>query len=206
MNTPQDHWQAIYSSKGETQTSWYRPRLDESLRLIDGLDLDRRLPVIDVGGGRATLVDDLLARGFLAVTVLDLSEAALAASRERLGATGKDVTWNAADILKLPLPEAHYGLWHDRAVFHFLTEAGDRRRYAELAARSIRPGGYLLVATFALDGPERCSGLPICRYDPASLADAFAADFDPVNDSRELHATPMGGQQAFTYLLLRRRD
>ncbi|HEX5757410.1 MAG TPA: class I SAM-dependent methyltransferase [Arenimonas sp.] len=206
MSERQAHWQSIYSGKAETQTSWFRPRLNESLRLIDGLELDRRLPVIDVGGGRATLVDDLLARGFLAVTVLDLSEAALADSRERLGAAGKDVTWNAADILKVQLPEAYYGLWHDRAVFHFLTEAGDRCRYAELAARSIRPGGHLLLATFALDGPERCSGLPICRYDAASLADEFAAGFDPVNDSRELHATPMGGQQAFTYLLLRRKD
>jgi len=206
ISAAQAHWQSIYSSKGEQDTSWYRPRLDESLRWIDSLELDRSSPLIDVGAGRSTLVDDLLARGFRAITLLDLSEAALAASRERLGVLGADVNWRVAGLLDAELPENHFALWHDRALFHFFTDAADRRRYAALAARSVRRGGHLLVATFAADGPGRCSGIPICRFDAAALAAEFSHGFTAVDDSRELHATPTGGQQAFTYLMLRRHD
>ena len=206
IGAAQVHWQSTYTGKGEQQTSWYRRHLDESLRWIDSLDLDRGVPVIDVGAGRATLVDDLLARDFDSITLLDLSEAALAASRDRLGAVGRNVTWKVADIREADLRENHFGLWHDRAVFHFLTEPGDRRRYATLARRSIHAGGHLLIATFAADGPERCSGLPVCRFDATALAAEFADGFTAVGDSHELHATPDGGQQSFTYLMLRRHD
>jgi SAM-dependent methyltransferase len=197
-----EHWQTVYQNKGESQTSWFRPHLDESLRLIDALALAPGTPIIDVGGGRSTLVDDLLARGFRDLTVLDLSPAALEASRVRLDANGDSVTWLAGDITATALPEARFGLWHDRAVFHFLTDEADRRRYVAQAARAIRPGGYAIIATFAADGPEKCSGLPVCRYDATQLAAEFASGFTCVDSSREVHRTPFETDQAFTYVVL----
>jgi SAM-dependent methyltransferase len=204
MTTNRDHWQTVYQTKGEQQTSWFRPHLDESLRLIDGLGLDKSLPAIDVGGGRSTLVDDLLARGFTDLTVLDLSQAALDESCRRLGERAGSITWLANDITHAALPAAHYALWHDRAVFHFLTDHNERLRYVANAALSVRPGGFIVLATFALDGPEKCSGLPVHRHDVKSLIDAFAEAFEPVADSRELHPTPFGTEQSFTYVVLRR--
>ena len=205
MSTRRDHWQTVYATKGEQQTSWFRPRLDESLRHVDALAIERSLPVIDVGGGRATLVDDLLARGFRDISVLDLSRAALDEARDRLGARGEAVHWIEGDITAVALPAAHYGLWHDRAVFHFLDQAGQRREYVAQARRAILPGGYLVVATFALDGPDKCSGLPVRRYDADGLAAEFADGFEPVATSHESHHTPFATDQSFTYVVLRRR-
>jgi SAM-dependent methyltransferase len=204
MNSTRDHWQAIYATKAEQQTSWYRPHLDASLALIDGLDLDLAGPVIDVGGGRASLVGDLLQRGYHDLTVLDLSDAALGQSRQCLGPSGGQVRWIAGDILDTSLEAAHYALWHDRAVFHFLIDADLRRRYAAQAARAIRPRGWLLLATFAPDGPGKCSDLPVQRYDAAALAAEFRDDFEAVADLGEMHETPFGTRQPFTYLLMRR--
>ncbi len=201
-----EHWQAVYQDKGETQTSWFRPHLDESLRLIDQLALAPATPIIDVGGGRSTLVDDLLARGFRDLTVLDLSIAALQASRQRLGDRGNSITWIAGDVTATDLPESRFGLWHDRAVFHFLVDEADQRRYVEQAARAVRSGGYAIIATFAADGPEKCSGLQVRRYDSASLAAQFTDHFDCVDESREIHRTPFATDQAFTYAVLRRRS
>ncbi|HVB83274.1 MAG TPA: methyltransferase domain-containing protein [Rhodanobacteraceae bacterium] len=201
----QQHWQSVYATKDAAHTSWFRPHLDESLRLIDALDLPKDAPIIDVGGGRATLVDDLLARGFGDVSVLDLSAAALADARARLGARGEAVRWLTADATTAVLPPAHYGLWHDRAVFHFLIDADDRARYVANTARSVRPHGHVIVGCFAPDGPERCSGLSVHRYDAAALAAAFAPAFEIVRHSRELHATPAGAVQPFTYVVLQRR-
>jgi SAM-dependent methyltransferase len=200
------HWQAVYAGKAEGQTSWFRPHLDESLRLIDALVDDRQAPAIDVGAGRSTLVDDLLTRGFADVTALDVSSEALSQSRARLADEAARVRWLNADILEVELPDAGYGLWHDRAVFHFLTSPEQVARYVARASRAIRPGGVLLLATFAADGPERCSGLPVNRYDPAALARLFAGDFELVSTSRELHRTPAASRQAFTYVALRRRS
>jgi len=205
MTTNRDHWQSVYQTKGEQQTSWYRPHLDESLRLIDQLDIDRSLPVVDIGGGRSTLVDDLLARGYTDLTVLDLSPEALDESRARLGERAGLVTWLASDVTQAALPTAHYALWHDRAAFHFLTDASERERYVATAAGCVRPGGFVVVATFALDGPEKCSGLPVCRHDARSLGAAFSESFELIDDSRERHATPFGTEQSFTYVVLRRR-
>ena len=201
----QQHWQSVYATRDATHTSWFRPHLDESLRLLDALDLPKDAPIIDVGGGRATLVDDLLARGFRDVSVLDLSAAALEEARERLGARGDAVRWLAADATTAALPPAHYGLWHDRAVFHFLIDADDRARYVANTARSVRPHGHVIVGCFAPDGPERCSGLPVHRYDAPALAEAFAPAFTIVRHSHELHATPTGTVQPFTYVVLQRR-
>jgi SAM-dependent methyltransferase len=144
-----------------------------------------------------------LARGFRDISVLDLSDAALHEARTRVG-DRPGVRWLAADVLAANLPSDHYGLWHDRAVFHFLTWPEHRERYVAQAARSVREGGFLILSTFAPDGPEQCSGLPVCRYDAASLAALFAGAFERIGDSRETHQTPFATEQPFTYLLLRR--
>lgn len=206
MSTPApSHWEQVYREKGEPQTSWFAPHLDTSLRWVDALALPSDAPVIDIGGGRSTLADDLLARGFTDVTVLDLAESALAQSRARLGDRAAAVHWLAGDVTAIALPESRYALWHDRAVFHFLIDAAAQQRYVEIAAHAVRPGGHLVIATFALDGPERCSGLPVSRYDPASLAARFAPHFEKLGDSRDVHRTPFGTDQSFTYVHLRRR-
>ena len=201
----QQHWQHVYATKDEVQTSWFRPHLDTSLRLIDELKLPANTAIIDVGAGRSTLPEDLLSRGFRDVTALDISPAALSQSRRRMGLGGDLVRWINADIFTASLPATRFDLWHDRAVFHFLVDEGEQARYAELAARSLRDGGYLLVATFAADGPDRCSELPVCRYDAAGLAARFPA-FARVADAREEHRTPGGLIQPFTYVLLRKID
>ncbi len=201
-----DHWQAIYRDKSEAQTSWFRAHLDESLRLIDELHLPAATPLIDVGGGRSTLADDLLARGFVDVTVLDIAESALAAMRERLGADAARLHWLVADITEAALPAARYGLWHDRAVFHFLVDEVARKRYVARAAASVRVGGHAIIATFAADGPERCSSLRVRRYDADALAAEFQPAFDCVAVAREEHRTPWGDTQPFTYVVLRRFD
>jgi SAM-dependent methyltransferase len=201
----QAHWETVHREKGEAQTSWFRPHLDESLRLIDALDLPRDAAVLDVGGGRATLVDDLLARGFNDVSVLDLSTVALAEARQRLGAQAARVHWIAGDISEIALPLAQVALWHDRAVFHFLTEPAGQARYVAAATHAVRPGGFVVIGTFAEDGPERCSGLPVSRYSAATLTACFAPTFEKISDSRDVHRTPSGHEQAFTYVVLRRR-
>lgn len=204
MNSRHEHWQTVYTTKDEHQTSWFRPHLDESLRLIGQLQLDSTAPIIDVGGGRSTLADDLLQHGCTDLTVLDLSEQALDDSRARLHERAGAVRWLAADVLQATLPAAHFAVWHDRAVFHFLTEAADRARYREQLSHAVGLGGYAILATFASDGPERCSGLPVCRYDAETLSAAFAPDFERIADSQELHPTPFGTEQHFTYVVLRR--
>ncbi|PXV58301.1 Methyltransferase domain-containing protein [Dyella jiangningensis] len=199
------HWDAVYSGKDEAKTSWFRPHLDESLRLIDALDLPRQAPVLDVGGGRSTLAEDLLARGFSDIGVMDLSAVALDETKQRLGEHAGRVHWMTGDVTEVALPAAHYALWHDRAVFHFLVDAEDRARYAAAMAHAVRPGGHAVIGTFAADGPKRCSGLPVARYDASSLAAMFASEFEPVAHSRDVHRTPSGNEQAFTYVVLRRR-
>ena len=201
----QHHWQSVYTTRDAAHTSWFRPHLDESLRQIDALRLPIDAPIIDVGGGRATLVDDLLTRGFRDLSVLDLSDAALADARTRLGARGVAVRWLTADATAAALPPAHYALWHDRAVFHFLTDADDRARYVANAVRSVRARGHVIAGCFAPDGPERCSGLPVQRYDASALAAAFAPAFKMTHHSRELHRTPFDTDQPFTYVVLQRR-
>lgn len=200
----QTHWDTVYAEKHAGQTSWFRPRLDESLRLIDALDVPRDQPVIDVGGGRATLVDDLLARDFADVSVLDLSAVAMAEAQQRLGALAHPVHWIVGDVTHHEFPASHYALWHDRAVFHFLTDAGEQSRYVASITRAMKPGGYAVIGTFAADGPERCSGLPVARYDAASLAALFEPAFTLITHSRDVHHTPSGNEQAFTYVVLQR--
>jgi len=207
MNTAVSaHWEDVYRDKHEAQTSWYRAHLDTSLRLIDALRLTPATPLVDVGGGRSTLVDDLLARGFSDLTVLDIAAPALEDSRQRLADSGKQVSWIVSDVTATEFPAARFGLWHDRAVFHFLTDADTRRRYVERAAHAVRCGGHAIIATFAADGPERCSALPVYRYDAAALAAEFAPYFSPLDSAREAHITPWGSTQPFTYVVLRRTE
>ena len=201
------NWQQVYTSKASDAVSWYRPHLDRSLAFIDNLALAPDAPILDVGAGASTLVDDLLARGFRDVTVNDLADAALQCTRARIATLPPQAQQAArflpGDITALALPTAHYALWHDRAVFHFLTDPAQRRAYVAQATRALRPGGHLLIATFAPDGPERCSGLPVCRYDAGTLAAEFAPRFVPQAEAREQHPTPFGTTQWFQYLLLR---
>lgn len=202
---PQTYWNEVYREKKEAQTSWHRAHLDESLHLIDSLDLPRDAALLDVGGGRATLVDDLLQRGFTDIGVLDISATALGQARTRLGVAGVDVNWIAGDVTEVELPAARYALWHDRAVFHFLVDAVARDRYIGQVLRAVRRDGHVVIGTFAADGPERCSGLPVARYDADALAAQFAPTFEKVAASHELHRTPWNSEQAFTYVVLRRR-
>ena len=213
MTDTREHWQTVYQNKTEQQTSWFRPHLDQSLGLIDGLQLAADTPIIDVGAGRSSLVDDLLARGFTDISVLDISGDALQQARERIesaaaqrgGKPGAAIRWIASDVLSADLPADHYGLWHDRAVFHFLTDAQDQKNYVALARRCLREGGILVISTFAADGPGKCSGLPVCRYDASSLAARFGDGFTRIADGREIHRTPFDTEQSFTTLVLRRR-
>lgn len=199
MSDPKVHWEDVYRRKSPDDVSWYQPSLRTSLELIDRIRLAPTAPIIDVGGGASTLVDDLLGRGFTDLTVLDISGAALGTSRRRLGERAREVTWLEADITAAPLPEGRYQLWHDRAVFHFLTDPAARLRYVDVARRALVPGGHIVVATFGPQGPEKCSGLDVVRYDPDSLHGEFGAPFVPVSHVEERHTTPWGSVQEFVY-------
>ena len=203
---PKSHWERIYNTKLPTQVSWYQPRALRSLDLIRRVNPPPGGAIIDVGGGASTLIDDLLDAGYHDLTVLDISAAALAATRTRLGAQAGSVRWIEADILDAPLPKARYSVWHDRAVFHFLTASADRARYLAQVRRAVRSGGFVLVATFAEDGPARCSGLEVKRYSPQALHAEFGASFRVMASEREEHITPGGALQLFTYCLCRMNE
>jgi len=183
--------------------SWYQRQARLSLDLIREVAPDLAVPLIDVGGGASTLVDGLLDSGYTDLSVLDLAESALDIARARLGERARRVRWLAEDVLNIQLPVRHFGLWHDRAVFHFLTETADRARYVEQARRAIRPGGHIIVASFAPDGPTRCSGLDVVRYSPGSMHAEFGGEFELLDSRREEHQTPGGAIQSFVYCLCR---
>lgn len=197
------HWEDVYASRPADSVSWYQPCAERSLRLIGAAAAGQNAAIIDVGGGASTLIDGLLASGFDDVTVVDLSASALGASKARLGARAGRPTWIAGDILSLDLPAHRFDIWHDRAVFHFLTDEADRRAYLHQARRALRPGGHVVIATFAEDGPARCSGLPVRRYSAGELAAEFGEPFTLVSHEHETHVTPGGGSQAFVYCLFR---
>ena len=198
-----EHWDAIYSKKGARDVSWYRPHLEQSLAFLEAAGVGRDGAIIDVGGGAATFVDDLLDRGYENVTVLDLSESALDAARARLGDRAKRVRWIRADITQASLPPAAFDFWHDRAVFHFLRDPDARRRYVEAVRRSLKPGGHIVVATFGPHGPEKCSGLEVMRYSADELHAEFGPAFAPLANAAETHVTPWGTEQEFVYCYCR---
>ena len=198
------HWEHVYQTKSPTQVSWYQEHSIQSLQFIANTGIDKAGQIIDVGGGPTVLVGDLLENGYQHITVLDISTAALEAAQRRLGPRAQEVTWLEADILKVELSHYHYDLWHDRAVFHFLTLAEDRRRYVNAVKNSVKPGGHIIVATFASDGPDHCSGLPVARYEPESMHQEFGDGFQLLNSAHETHPTPFGTQQKFVYCYCRK--
>lgn len=201
--SPQGHWNAVYQEKDEAEVSWFQERPTLSLELIEVADPSHRAHVIDIGGGASRLVDHLLAAGYRHPAVLDIAGAALARARERLGASAGQVEWIVADVTRTR-DIGQFDLWHDRAVFHFLTDAQHRRRYLELAEGTVAEGGHLVIATFAPDGPERCSGMPVCRYDAEALSQAVGRGFELQLSQEEEHRTPGGAAQRFVYCLFRR--
>lgn len=203
MSTSAEHWEAVYGKKKVDQVSWFRPHLDQSLAYVERAGLPRDAGIIDVGGGAATFVDDLLGKGYSNLTVVDLSATALGIARDRLGERGATVKWLVGDITRLELPAHSFDFWHDRAVFHFLREADERARYVAAVRRALKPGGHIVVATFGPHGPERCSELDTMRYSGDQLHGEFGSEFKKVDELVELHPTPSGKQQEFVYCYCR---
>lgn len=199
----QAYWEHVYQTRAAEEVSWYRPHLERSLELIRRSAPDLSDSIIDVGGGESTLVDDLLAAGYRDVTVLDISATAIEVAKMRLGSNAERVAWLAADITAVTLPRRRYDVWHDRAVFHFLTDLAQRAAYVRQVTRAIRPGGHVIVATFGPEGPQKCSGLDVARYDAEALHDEFGASFRLLESATELHDTPFGTVQQFVYCLCR---
>lgn len=201
---PKNHWEKVYQTKEPDQVSWYRPHLDVSLELIVKTVRNHDARIIDVGGGEATLVDDLLASGYKHIDVLDLSQTALDVARNRLGNVATSVRWLRGDVTTYSFDATVYDVWHDRAVFHFLTDADQRRAYVRQVLHAVKPGGHVIVATFGPEGPTQCSGLDVVRYDADALHDQFGASFTLVDHQLEEHTTPAGRRQQFVYCLCRR--
>lgn len=193
------HWDRIYTQKAPDQVSWFRPHLEASLSLIEHAGGGTSVAIIDVGAGESTLLDDLLARGYSNLTVLDISKAAIAATKKRLGDAAERVHWLTGDITQAELEPGAYDVWHDRAVFHFLTAPADREAYVHQVVRTVRRGGHVIVSTFGPEGPIRCSGLDVVRYDAESLHAEFGASFRLVASSQHLHKTPWGATQQFLH-------
>jgi trans-aconitate methyltransferase len=198
-----NHWENVYATKGENQVSWFQETPAPSLELIE---LTRAIPgsgIIDIGGGVSRLADCLVSQGYEDVTVLDLSAAALAAARSRMGDKANRVTWLAADVTEWE-PSRSYDVWHDRAAFHFLNLPMEQVAYVARLRRALRPGGHAIIGTFAPDGPERCSGLPVSRYDAEGLAATLGSGFELIDTRRHEHTTPWGAKQKFQFSTFRR--
>jgi SAM-dependent methyltransferase len=195
----QSHWERIYRTKKASQLSWYRAHLEKSGELIAAAAEGRDACIIDVGGGQSTLVDDLLERGYRRVSVLDISQRAMEVTRERLGERARRVSWLVGDIRTMDLPKGRYDVWHDRAVFHFLTDSADRQAYVRQVKDAVKLGGHVIVASFGPEGPLTCSGLDVVRYDAKSLHDEFGVQFQLVQHLTEEHRTPFGTTQQFVY-------
>jgi ubiquinone/menaquinone biosynthesis C-methylase UbiE len=199
-----EHWEEIYTAKPANQVGWYAPHLETSRRWIAELKLAAENPIIDVGGGASTLVDDLLDSGHKNLTVLDLSERAIHVTKERLGNLSSAVTWLHGNVTEIELPARNFGLWHDRAVFHFLIEQEMAQKYRDAILRALKIGGYFIVGTFGLDAPPQCSGLPVQRYTSELLSDTFGKEFELKRHQNEMHNTPSGAEQAYVYCLFQR--
>jgi SAM-dependent methyltransferase len=198
-----DHWNAAYQAKGETGVSWFEATPEVSLALIEKFGHGAETRLIDIGGGASRLVDALIAKGWNSISVLDISRAAIDAAKARLGDAAERVDWIVEDVTRWR-PARAYDIWHDRAAFHFLSLPEERAAYAERLRAALAPGGHAIIATFAADGPERCSGLPVVRYAPRELAAAIGAPFVLVHSEHHLHTTPWGAAQAFQFSVLRR--
>lgn len=198
------HWETVYSTKAPDQVSWFRPHLETSLNLIERAVPDVSASIVDIGGGESTLVDDLLERGYRNVTVLDISATALQLTKKRLGPDReRQVHWLLADIAQPGVLHDSYDVWHDRAVFHFLTQESQRIAYVQNVIAAVKHGGHVIISTFGPEGPTSCSGLSVMRYDAESLHQEFGARFRLVESSKELHETPFGTTQQFLYCYCR---
>jgi ubiquinone/menaquinone biosynthesis C-methylase UbiE len=200
-----DHWEEVYQTKAPDDVSWFQTQPATSLKLIEASGVGKDAGIIDVGGGASVLVDCLLDSGFTKLAVLDISAAALEHSRRRLGQRADAVEWLEADVTTFQ-PARRFGLWHDRAVFHFLTDKADRQKYAQTLQRTLTPGGHVIIATFALDGPPKCSGLEVARYDATSISAELGAEFQLVEQASEAHATPWQTEQKFGYFRFARKN
>jgi ubiquinone/menaquinone biosynthesis C-methylase UbiE len=200
------HWENVYSAKPPERVAWYSPHLHTSLAMIANTALGVSARVIDIGGGASTLVDDLLVQGYQQIAVLDLSSAALSAARSRLGAYASKVKWIEGDVKTLELPPDYYDVWHDRAVFHFLTEARDREKYMENMQRTLKNDGDVIIATFSPEAPPKCSGLEVQRYTPELLQTELGEGFELLQHKSELHITPGGVEQMYVYCHFRRQS
>lgn len=198
------HWENIYQTKQSSQVSWYQLHPTMSLQYIQNTGVGKTGHIIDIGGGASTLADHLLNDNFQNITVLDISGEALGVAKQRLGEQAELVTWMESDITKVSLPHQKYDVWHDRAVFHFLTKQEERTRYVNAVKEAVKAGGHVIVATFASNGPERCSGLEVTRYDPQSLHYEFGAGFELLDSTHEEHHTPFGTEQKFIYCYCRK--
>jgi len=202
MSDLKSHWEVIYGSKSESDLSWHREHLETSLEMIRiAAGGDKSAKVIDVGGGTSRLIDDFLGENFTNLTLLDISGKALSKVRERIGEKANRVKFIESDILNVRLPAEYFDIWHDRTVFHFLTDSDEQKKYVEAVRHSLKPGGKVIIATFGPDGPQKCSGREVCRYDANGLRAVFGKDFDLVDSTREIHLTPWGAQQEFTYCM-----
>jgi 2-polyprenyl-3-methyl-5-hydroxy-6-metoxy-1,4-benzoquinol methylase len=197
------HWEKVYAGKAPEAVSWYRPHLETSLGLIERAIAGYSASIIDIGGGESTLVDDLLARGYQNISVLDVSQTAINVTNKRLGLAAGRVHWLTADITEVQLQRGAYDVWHDRAVFHFLTVEEHRAAYVRKVAHAVKPGGHVIVSTFGPEGPSKCSGLDVIRYDAESLHVQFGVRFRLVESSKELHSTPFGTTQQFLFCYCR---
>lgn len=199
-----EHWQRVYATKSTDEVGWYTPHLQTSLRWIADLNLPLDAPIIDVGGGASTLVDDLLEIGHRGICVLDLSEQALSKVRARMGAGAKPVSWLQGDVTEIQLPERHFDLWHDRAAFHFLVAPELQRKYKDKLLAALKMSGHFILGTFGLDAPPQCSGLPVQRYSVEMLSSLFGAEFRLKRHQKEIHHTPSGIEQSYLYCLFQR--
>lgn len=199
----QHHWTQVYEDKAPTEVSWFQATPEPSLSTLDRLRLDPSAPFIDIGGGASNLVDTLLERGWQDLTVLDIAASALEVARSRLGQKAERVHWVQADITQWR-PARTYAVWHDRAVFHFMTNAAQRAAYRSALENGVAKDGTVIIATFALDGPERCSGLTVQRYDPELLSDELGANFRLLEHWQQCHVTPWGSSQSFNWCIFRR--
>ncbi len=198
-----EHWEKVYQTKAPDKVSWYAPHLDTSIKLIQRAAPNREARIIDVGGGESTLVDDLLKAEYLNISVLDISATAIAYARDRLGNAHDQVAWYCADITSATLPESYFDVWHDRAVFHFLTTGEARAAYLGNVARAVKHGGHVIISTFGPEGPDQCSGLDVVKYDAVGLHGAFGKAFHLIDSSTEIHHTPFGTTQQFLYCFCR---
>ena len=199
------YWDSVLAEIGNNAPSWFQRYPARSLEMIKARGADPETAIIDVGAGTSTLTAELLRLGYSELWALDISSAALLAARRNLGASADRVHWMEADVTTARLPPGHFDIWHVRAVFHFLTKPADRRAYVANGLRAIKPGGLLIIAIFAEDGPTRCSGLPVVRYDAESLAAQFGNACEVLQTEKEVHQTPSGKTQSFRYTLMRRR-